>query len=190
MFQTQLPSGRRRLLVFLLVLFTIAVFGTRYLLLTLGWVGKQTDSTSKQTPQQVNIEKKLEQPSFTPEQQRQARKTAEEFLKRYTERDLSQSEEWLQSLRNMLSTDYAEELRMEAERSRPTVLIKKTNFQAIRRSTCYPNEEKIACHLEATTEEVDGKDQATLVDKNYEVILSLQNGNWKVEGLNIYGSLD
>lgn len=192
MFQTQLPSGRRRLFVFLLILFTIIVFGMRYLLLALGWVEKQTDSTSKQTTEQMDVESSpnANQPTFTSEQLMQARQTAENFLKRYTQRDLAQSQVWFRSFANMLSPKYAEELRMEAEHSRPTVLVKEIKFQTIKRSTCHPNHENVSCHLEVTTEEVDAQDRSTLVDKNYEVILSLQNGNWKVEGLNIYGSLD
>mgnify|MGYP001363493691 CR=1 FL=1 len=190
MFQTQLPSGRRRLLFILLILFTIAVFGTRYVLIALGWVGKQTDPTAEQSLKQTQMDHQLQQATFSTEQLQQAKETAETFLQRYTQRDLHRSEAWLNSFVNLLSPEYAEELRMEAERSRPTVLVKKTNFQAIRRSACYPQEEKVSCHMEATIEEVDVQDRATMVDKNYEVILSLQNGKWKVEGLNIYGSFD
>lgn len=194
MFQTQLPSGRRRLLFFLIVLFTIAVFGTRYLLLLFGWGEKQTDSTpknqSEQTESVVEQQQESHSATFTAEQLQQAKVIAERFIKLYTQHDLSQSEEWFQSLESLLSPSYAEELRLEAEKMRPTQIVMKTEFQTIRRSICQPDGENVACHFEVSIKEIDAQEQATLVDKNYEVILSLQNGNWMVEGLNIYGSFD
>lgn len=193
MFQTQLPSGRRRLLLFLIILFTIAVFGTRYLLLLLGWGEKQTDSTPKNQSEQtepVVEQQENHSTTFTAEQLQQAKVVAEKFIKLYTQHDLSQSEEWFQSLESLLSPSYAEELRLEAEKIRPTQLVMKTEFHIIRRSICQPDGENVACHFEVSLKEIDALDQATLVDKNYEVILTLQNGNWMVEGLNIYGSFD
>lgn len=193
MFQTQLPSGRRRLLLFLIILFTIAVFGTRYLLLLLGWGEKQTDSTPKNQSEQtepVVEQQENHSTTFTAEQLQQAKVVAEKFIKLYTQHDLSQSEEWFQSLESLLSPSYAEELRLEAEKIRPTQIVMKTEFQTIRRSICQPDGENVACHFEVSIKEIDAQEQATLVDKNYEVILSLQNGNWMVEGLNIYGSFD
>lgn len=190
--RTHLPSRRRRmLLLWTIILFTVAVFGTRYLLLTFGWVGQQTDSTPKHPSPQSEVNDPPEsRTEFTSEQLQQAREAAQDFIKLYTQRNLSQSETWFQSFEAMLTPYYQEELRLEAERSRPTMLVRETRFQAIKRSTCHSNRERVHCHLEVTTEEIDAQEQATLVDKHYEVILSLQNGNWKVEGLNIHGSLD
>lgn len=191
MLQTHLPSGRRRLLLLIIILFTVAVFGTRYLLLTFGWVGKQTDSTPEHPSKQTEADKQQESPTtFTPEQLQQAKEAAQTFIKLYTQHDLSQSEAWLQSFEAILAPHYKEELRLEVERSRPTVLVAKIHFQAIKRSTCQSNGERVYCYLEVTTEEINAQEQGVLVDKHYEVILSLQNGNWKVEGLNIHGSLD
>lgn len=194
MFQTHLPSGRRRLLLFIFILFTIAVFGTRYLLLLFGWGEKQTDSTpknqSEQTVSVVEQQQESHSATFTAEQLQQAKVIAEKFIKLYTQRDLSLPEVWFQSMESMLSPDYKEELRLETEKIRPTQLVMKTEFHTIRRSICQPDGENVACHFEVSLKEIDAQEQATLVDKNYEVILSLQNGNWMVEGLNLYGSLD
>lgn len=189
MLQPQLPSGRRRLLLLIIFVFTIVVFATRYLLVTLGWVGQQAGSTpqTKQEKQQVTSNQPT---TLTAKEIQEAKQVAESFIQRYTHHDLSQSKTWFQSFVKDLHPDYAEEVRLEAERSRPTVIVQKTLFKGIKRSTCDPTDEQVRCHLEVTIETIDQQQQGILMDKVYEVITSRQNGNWKVEGLNIYGSLD
>lgn len=193
MFQTNLPSGRRRLLIVLIVLIAIVVFGMRYLLVSFGWVGEQTEvssQTESQFKQQTQLSTEEPETSISKAELNAAKQMAESFIKRYTQHDFSQSEAWLKSFQADLHSAFAEEMQLEAEHSRPTMLVQQVNFQALKRSACDPVAEKVHCHLEVTTETIDGQGQATLNDKGYEVILIKENGNWKVEGLNIHGSLD
>lgn len=189
MSQTNLPNKRRLgLFLLILVLFAVTVFGTRYLLVALGWVGGETDSstTQKQPPQ---IQQSTTS-SLTSAEVQQAKSLAESFIQRYTERDLRKSTAWFQSIQEDLHPTLAEEIQSEVENARPTVLVQATQFQTLQRSTCHPLEEKVQCHLSVGIKTIDKQQQTTQSDKVYELILSRVNGKWKVEGLNIHGSID
>lgn len=191
MFQTQLPSGRRRLLFLLVMVFAATVFGMRYLLVSLGWVGGQPDPSAMKTSGQEQQQESIPSPEpVNQAEMNHIKQSAESFIKRYTEHDLMKSKEWFQSLQADLHPSFASQIRLETERSRPTMLVQRTRFKQLNRSTCDSVAEKVHCYLEVTTESIDYQQEAILTDKIYEVILSSENKNWKIEGLNIHGSLD
>lgn len=191
MFNTNLPSNRRRFLLLVLFSFIVVGFLTKYLLLSLGWVdgsaseAKPRSNTSAFPP----IAPVEPNGAFrSPAELSAAQQIAEQFIQPYTNRQTKQ-DEWLSQLKPMITENFYETLKVEIESARPVQSTQHDQFQKITQANCEEFGAKVDCLLEIV---VIGKvnNEQVPMEKVYQVILQQQGRDWRVEEVHVHGSID
>ncbi len=193
MFDTILPSGRRKLFFFILLVFTIAGFGTKYLLIKLGWVGGQAKTPEAPPPALAGPEKKMDEPepaSIRAEDVEKARQTAEAFIRSYTNQNDKDKKERLQALKPLTTPSFFQLLEKETELSRPAGEVSSTSFQSLERADCNASGNSVQCLLETVVAERKADQEAIPVERVYQLTLIEENSDWLVEEVVLRGSLD
>ncbi|SEN55353.1 hypothetical protein [Lihuaxuella thermophila] len=194
MFDTNLPSGRRKLFFFILLVFTIAGFGTKYLLFKFGWVGGQT-KTPEAPPSALEAgpadrQNEQEPAALTTEDVEKARQAAEMFIRSYTTRDDQTKNERLQALKPLTTPSFYQILQEEAELSRPTGETHSTSFQSLGKVDCGAVGKSVECLVETILQEMQGDQPAIPVERVYQLTLVEESSDWLVEEVVLRGSID
>lgn len=194
MFDTDLPSGRRKLFFFILLVFTIAGFGTKYLLIKLGWVGGQAKTpVAPPSALEAGPAEKKDEPepaAFTTEDVEKARQAAESFIRSYTTQDDKNKDERLQALKPLTTPSFYRMLEEEAELSRPTGESHSTSFKSLGRVDCGANGSSVQCLMETVLEEKQTDQQTLPVERVYQLTLVEEGSDWLVEEVVLRGSFD
>lgn len=193
MFDIQKPSGRRLLFVMLICLFTLVVFLARFVINYLGWFGDEkavTESVEESVPTK-NLTQDSPSQSLSKAELEQAKKVAERFLVHYLTKDYYQLSSWVEKMRPDLTSDFYQHLKMESETARGTIDVQRSDFQKKERSHCIEESgREVSCMVEALYQVVTEKQKTQLLGDSFEIRLTNQGTGWKVEELNIHGSLD
>ncbi|TCS96956.1 hypothetical protein [Hazenella coriacea] len=189
MFNTNLPSDRRRLLLLVLFSFIVVGFLTKYVLLSLGWVD---GSISESKPHPVVSDPSPVAPveqneTLPPAELSAAQQVAEQFIQPYANQ--VNKSEWLSQLKSLMTDEFYETLKMEVELARPVQGVQSSQFQKITNKSCEAVGIKVDCLLETVViEQVDNQQRP--VEKVYQVILQKQGSDWLVEEVNLHASID
>ncbi|MBA4493655.1 hypothetical protein ACFO25_04585 [Paenactinomyces guangxiensis] len=194
LFNRDLPSGRRKLFIFILVLFSIVGFSTKYLLIKLGWVGGQTETPKAPSPGSATISadpNQTDQPDgFTSEEIEKAGQTAEAFIRVYTNENQADQGQRLQSLKTFTTSALYEMLKKEIELSRPTGETASASLKKVDEVSCDTNVSSVQCSLKTTLEQKKGQDNPTLIERVYQLTLVQADHKWLVEEVVLRGSFD
>ncbi|PTM52179.1 hypothetical protein [Desmospora activa] len=170
-FNPNLPSGRLRLFVALLLLFSVVGFGTRYLLIQSGWVGSSSSPvppTQEEPPAAEQEEESPEElPPVTEEDREQARHVAEDFVAAYLSYSPDEKEKLLEEVKLTRS------LQAEIEPIGP-VTVRSTEAAKVED---YQRDQdgEIVWNIWATVAKGKGNFETV-----YEVVLTREGGNWRV----------
>ncbi|SGO61344.1 Uncharacterised protein [Mycobacterium tuberculosis] len=176
LFNTNLPSGRRRLFVFLLLVFSIVGFGTRYLLITLGWVGSNPTETLPQKPPEASVpkadSKEEEIPAISEADRQEAREVATNFVKAYLQYGPEKEKVFLKKVGPWVTATLQEELTPTGPQSVKSV-------KASRVEDYYREQNgQVIWNVWATLDKGKGKDGYEVV---HEVVLIREAGSWRVQ---------
>lgn len=173
LFNPNLPSGRRRLFVFLLLVFSIVGFGTRYLLISLGWVGS-IDTSPREPPasQEVPAKEEEESPAISEADREEAREVAMQFVSAYLRYGPEEKEAFLKKEGSWLTETLQEELVPAGPQSVQSV--KANRVEDYHRE----KEGQVVWNVWATLGRGKGQGRYEVV---YEVVLIRETGNWRVQ---------
>ncbi|MFD1424955.1 hypothetical protein ACFQ4J_14580 [Laceyella tengchongensis] len=189
MFNTDLPSGRRKLFALVLGVFLIVGFSVKYLLIWLGWVGG-ADQTSRPTQEPVaEVGSDTESTSVTPEEVAQAKRVAEQFIQAYTTVDFKQRDAWLASLKNLTTPSHYAVLEQEATQSRSPEDTVSTAFSELGRMDCEAVASRVSCLAEVIVME-KGPKESLPVERIYQLLLSADGERWVVEEAQARGNFE
>lgn len=168
------------------------MFTARFVINYLGWVGDEkrvTESVEESSTDPITQESTPR--SLSKAELDQAKKVAERFLVHYLTKDYYQLSDWVAKMRPDLTSEFYQQLKVESETTRSTLDVQKTNFNKRERSQCIEEpERKVSCMVEALYQVITAKNQTQLLGDSFEIRLTKQESRWKVEELNIHGSLD
>jgi hypothetical protein len=170
----------------------MVVFTARFVINYLGWVGDEKTVTEPVDESPANHLTQINPPhSLSQAELEQAQKVAERFLARYLNKDYGHLSGWVEKMRPDVTAEFYQHLKMESETTRDTIDVQKSNFKKKERSHCIEEQgSKVSCMVEAVYQVVTEKQQSQLWSDSFEIRLAKQGTGWKVEELNIHGSLD
>ena len=190
MFNTNLPSGRRRLFLLVLFVFVVAGFSAKYLLIHLGWVGNagQQDKKPQSQPEQTsNPEEVL--PTLSPEQLQKAQQTADAFMRAYANRNTDEVDRWLQSVKPYASDSLLALLEEETNFLKEKGVKFISVLKEIHNLHCQEQSGEVRCLAETVAEESENG-KTIPIERVYQVTLTEQNGNWIAQEVEVRGSFD
>jgi hypothetical protein len=193
LFNTDLPSGRRRLFFLVLLVFTIAGFSAKYLLIKQGWVGGQREmsAASPQASQPVVPEPvQTDGPGYSFEELREAEQFAGEYIRIYGNRDPRRKDEWLNKLRPFTAQGLYETLRTETEEARPVDGDVVTTVKQVGRVTCSQNGGAVSCLVECVMEERNATGGTVALERVYDLQLTRDEADWLVQEVAVRGSFE
>lgn len=189
MFDIQKPSGRRLLFVTLLCFFTLVVFTARFVLNYLGWVGNEKGVTG--SVEESPVTQSTPSSSLNQTELNQAKGVAERFLIRYLTKDYHRLSSWVEAMHPDLTPEFYQQLKMESETTRGTIDVQNSTYKKKERSQCMEEQgETVSCMVEALYQVITAKNQTQLLGDSFEIRLVKKGSGWKVEELNVHGSLD
>ena len=192
MFNTNLPSGRRRLFMLVLLVFVVAGFSAKYLLIYFGWVGN-ADSPEKKAQVQPQPEETGKAPAavpaLSPEELKKVRSSADAFIRAYAARSTTNVEQWLQSVKPFATESLFSLLEEETTFLKENGVKVTSRFKEIRNLQCQEQSGEVLCLAETITEEKENG-QTIPIERVYQVSLIEENGNWIVEEVEVRGSFD
>ncbi|WP_124726619.1 hypothetical protein [Staphylospora marina] len=193
MFNTETSSGRRRLFLLVLLVFLVAGFTAKHLLIRLGWVGG--GRSEAEHPRMV--EAPVSQPAGSEEgtgKQSPDLKEAEAFAARYlvmyASRDPAKKAERLNGLRPHTTAEFFAILEEEANGARPTAENEVTTVSDITRGSCEEDREAVTCILQCSLVERGRDGKEILTEQVYELRLIRDGSGWKTEGVSVRGSFE
>lgn len=188
MFRSDLPSGRRRLFLFVCAVFLIAGFSVKALIYEMGWVGKSENTQKPIKPAEMNDGQQApEPPSHSEEDLQEAKSVVEAFLPLYIANHPDQKEKRLEELKKLTTTSFFEVLKEESDSARPVEEGIQAKLQQVEQLEC-SGEDSMHC-VAVTTIEEQGKEKL-LVEKVFVVFLAEEKGNWLVREVEARGSFD
>lgn len=173
LFNPNLPSGRCRLFVFLLLVFSIVGFGTRHLLIHLGWVGSNPEPIP-QTPPEASVPQadsdEEEVLAISEADRKEAREVAINFVKVYLQYGPEKEKVFLEKVSPWVTASLLEELTPAGPQSVESM---KAN-----RVEDYHREEagQVVWNVWATLGRGKGKYEVV-----HEVVLIREAGKWRVQ---------
>ncbi|MFC7443207.1 hypothetical protein [Laceyella putida] len=189
MFNTDLPSGRRKLFALVLGVFLIVGFSVKYLLIWLGWVGgTETDAHKKPATAPV-VQPEPAPPSISPEEVAQAKGVAEQFIRAYTTVDFKKRDVWLASLESLTAPAYYDVLQEEAALARPAEGTLSTSFSKLGRMDCEALESRVSCLAEVVVLE-KGENRSLPMERMYQLLLGTDEKQWVVEEVQVRGNFE
>lgn len=189
MFNTDLPSGRRKLFVLVLCVFLIVGFSVKYLLIWLGWVGGAKPETGAKEEAAPVVQPEPPPSSLSEEQMAQANAVAKQFIQAYTTIDYQHRDAWLASLESMTKPSYYDVLKEEATRARPSEGIQSTTFSKLGRIDCEALQLRVSCLAEVVVLE-KGSDESLPIERIYQLLLAADKGKWAVEEVQVRGNFE
>lgn len=193
MFNPDLPSGRRKLFLFILLVFTIAGFSAKYLLIELGWVSNQATESKHITSPGNEPNSQAEsgnQPIFTQEDIQNAQQIATSFLPVYVTSNDSDQDERLVKLKPLITSQFFAVLKEEAELARPTSEKLSTRLERLGNINCELDGIYVKCLIETVIEEKESNGQKKSVEKVYQILLVQEGREWLVQEVELHGSID
>jgi hypothetical protein len=188
MFQTDLPSHRRRLFIFVLVVFLVVGFAVRFVLVRLGW----TDPPAPPVKAPVSTQPEPSEPaaasSLSPAELGEVTETAERFIRAYTTVDFSDRSKWLGALDGLVGDAFYRFLKEEAT-ARPAEGEKATSFSKLERLQCSGSGSAASCIAGVVVQEQREK-QSIPVERVYQLTLAKEGDNWVVEEAEMRGDFD
>lgn len=188
MFNTSLPSGRRKLFLFLLVVFTIVGFGTKYVLLWLGWVDMTSDEASSWKGYSISVPSPIKPASviYSEVDQTEAKQVSEAFVRADAIQDEQQKEEKRNELKALTTGDFFQILQTELDQARPVKTVDPLTLTQVTQTDCEQEDVALACRVTTVWNDAQGKK----VEQDFLLKLLQENGKWLVEGVSTGGSTD
>lgn len=192
MFNTDLPSGRRRLFFLILSVFIIAGFSVKYLIIHLGWVGDaHSPEVRDETENSQNEEPVMEPeiPALSQAEIERAQKSADAFIRVYVTRTSADYDGWLRSLKpyvtDQLHSLFEEEANyFESGGQTPT-----SQFRQLGRLQCQDQLGKVGCLAETVVEQ-DENGKKIQIERVYQLILIKEKGEWVIKEVEVRGSFE
>lgn len=175
LFNTNLPSGRRRLFVFLLLVFSIVGFGTHHLLISLGWVGFQPEPPP-QEPSEAAVPRvdpeKEEPPVISEADRKETREIAAQFVGVYLQYGPDEKKTFLKEVGSWMTTPLREDLEPAGPQTVKSVKASRVED--------YHREEngQVVWNVWAILSKGKGKEGYEVV---HEVVLTREAGSWRVQ---------
>ncbi len=184
-FNPDLPSGRRRLFLLILLVFMVVGFGTRYLLIGWGW-GQQEDAPSSDPLAKTDAQPgptSEKQPSqsdspVTADDREEAQPIAKKFVEAYLAQGPKEKAEFLKEADPWMTDSLQSEI--EEDPARPVGPVKVQSTEATEVQD-YQREQsgQVVWNVWATVPKENGTYEVV-----YEVILSQEKGDWLVQEVN------
>ncbi len=192
MFNTDLPSGRRRLFVLILSVFIVAGFSVKYLIIHLGWVGgtESPDAGAKAANSQ-NTEPvtEPETPALSQEEIQHAQSSADAFIRAYVTRTSTDYDGWLRSLKPYVTDQLFSLLKEEADYFKSGGQTPTSQFKQLGRLQCQAELGKVGCLAETVVEQ-DENGKKIPIERVYQLTLIKEKGEWVIEEVEVRGSFD
>ncbi|MBH8598990.1 MULTISPECIES: hypothetical protein [unclassified Thermoactinomyces] len=188
MFQTDLPSHRRRLLVFVLVVFLVVGFAVRFVLVKLGWTDQPRPTATEPSAPSAEPSEPAAVSSLPPEELSAVTETANRFIRAYTTIDFSDRSKWLHALDGLTGKEFYQYLQEEAT-ARPADGLTATSFGKIERLQCSGSGLTASCIGAVVVQEQKGQ-QFTPVERVYQLSLAKEGEHWVVEEAEVRGDFD
>ena len=190
MFNTNLPSGRRRLFLLVLVVFVVAGFSAKYLLMYFGWVGNADPPKKETQAQPEEVGNKPEGlPALSAAELEKVRSSADAFIRAYATRNTTDVDQWLQSVKPYATDSLLSLLEEETKFLKEHGVKITSQLKEITNFSCQEQSGKVQCLVETITEENENG-KTIPIERVYQVTLVKENGNWIAEEVEARGSFD
>ncbi|MGA8943518.1 MAG: hypothetical protein WB502_12525 [Thermoactinomyces sp.] len=192
MFNTDLPSGRRRLFVLILAVFVVAGFSVKYLIIHLGWIGDAgSREVTGRTEDSKNVESVMEPeiPALSQAEIQRAQSVADAFIRAYVTRTSTDYEGWLRSLKPYVTDQLYSMLEEEANYFKSGGQTPTSQFKQSGRLQCQDELGKAGCLAEIVVEQ-DENGEKILIENVYHLSLIKEKGDWVIEEVEVRGSFD
>ncbi|MBA4603780.1 hypothetical protein [Thermoactinomyces mirandus] len=192
MFNTDLPSGRRRLFVLILFVFIVAGFSVKYLLIHLGWVGDggntEVGAKAENSKNMVPVNEP-DIPALSQEEIQRVQITARAFVRAYVTRTSADYDGWLRSLKPYVTDQLFSLLEEEANYFESGGQTPTSRFKQLGRINCQDDLGKVGCLAEMVVEQ-DENGKKIPIERVYQLTLIKEKGEWLIEEVEVRGSFD
>ncbi|MBD1370838.1 hypothetical protein IC620_00490 [Hazenella sp. IB182357] len=188
MFNTQLPSGRRRLFLLILFVFIIVGFSTKYFLYEWGLVAQEE---SRPVENEVEPEAASSSSGYTDMEITEAKQQAEIFLRLYTTDQANSEASRLSAIQEITTPDVYEWIVAETKNGRPLAETPIRSFRQFGQVGCTAERLGVVCLIETIIEEKKQAVDPILIERVYQLQLERKEAQkWVIKEVEVRGSLE